>query len=106
MERQSNVLPLDAARNEGRFYGKLVRGKGPLNGVQRVGFLLVGSLICSWSIFIVIGAFPRFFGSIGLAPALTSDKSISMVYLPFAAALLFLGLTIIGRAIVPSTRNP
>jgi len=41
-----------------------------------------------------------------LAPALTSDKSISIVYLPFAAALLFLGLTIIGKAIVPRRRNP
>ncbi len=38
ISRQSNVLPLDAARNEGRFYGKLIRGERPLSGVQRIGF--------------------------------------------------------------------
>ena len=31
---QSNVLPLDAARNEGRFYGKLIRGERQLSGVS------------------------------------------------------------------------
>jgi hypothetical protein len=50
--RQSNVLPMDAARNEGRFYGQLIRGSRPLNGVQRIGFFLVGSLFCWSAIFI------------------------------------------------------
>jgi hypothetical protein len=53
ISRQSNVLPLDAARNEGRFYGQLVRGERPLNGVQRIGFFLVGSLFCGSALFMV-----------------------------------------------------
>jgi hypothetical protein len=32
--RQSNILPLDAARNEGRFYGLLIKMSRPPTGVQ------------------------------------------------------------------------
>ncbi|MGH9782036.1 MAG: hypothetical protein ACRD33_09480 [Candidatus Acidiferrales bacterium] len=40
--RQSNVLPLDAAMNQGRFYGLLIRASRPRNGLERAGFLLMG----------------------------------------------------------------
>jgi hypothetical protein len=101
ISRQRNVLPLDAARNEGRFYGQLVRGERPLNSVQRIGFFLVGNLFFWWAIFIVVGAFPRYFSGIGLHLEPMGGKSVSMVYLPFAALSLLLGLKIIGTAIMP-----
>jgi hypothetical protein len=104
--RQSNVLPMDAARNEGRFYGQLIRGSRPLNGVQRIGFFLVGSLFCWSAIFILLGAFPRLFSFIGLPVTLIANKSVSVLYLPFAALSLVLGLKIIGRAITPRGRKP
>lgn len=99
--RQSNILPLDAARNEGRFYGRLIRGQRALNGVQRIGFFLVGSLFCCSAIFIVMLAFPHFFSMIGLPVALKDTESVSMLYLPLAAIALFLGLKVIGRAVTP-----
>jgi hypothetical protein len=105
ISRQSNVLPMDAARNEGRFYGKLIRGERSLNGVQRIGFFLVGFLFCSWAIFMVIAAFPRFFSSIGLGVEPISDKSTSMVYLPFAGLAFVLGLKVIVSAIAPRKRK-
>ncbi|HEV2615777.1 MAG TPA: hypothetical protein VGU63_04105 [Candidatus Acidoferrales bacterium] len=40
--RQSNVLPMDAAFNMGRFYGLLLRASRPRNGIERVGFLFMG----------------------------------------------------------------
>jgi len=98
ISHQSNVLPMDAARNEGRFYGKLIRGERSLNGVQRIGFFLVGFLFCSWAFFIVITTFPRLFGIIGLG----GDNSTSKVYLPFAALAFVLGLKVIVSAIAPS----
>ena len=98
ISHQSNVLPMDAARNEGRFYGKLIRGERSLNGVQRIGFFLVGFLFCSWAFFIVITTFPRLFRIIGLG----GDNSTSKVYLPFAALAFVLGLKVIVSAIAPS----
>jgi hypothetical protein len=106
ISRQSNVLPMDTARNEGRFYGRLIRGECALNGIQRIGFFLVGSLFCWSAMFIVMLAFPRFFSLIGLPVALKGNESVSMLYLPLAAIGLFLGLKIIGRAIKPQRRKP
>lgn len=104
--RQSNILPLDAARNEGRFYGRLIRGNYALNGPQRIGFFLVGALFCWSAIFIVMLAFPRFFGMIGLPVALKGHESVSRLYLPVVAVMLFLGLKVIGRAVMPQRRKP
>jgi hypothetical protein len=106
ISRQSNVLPMDAARNEGQFYGQLVRGNRPLSGVQRIGFFLVGSLFCWLAIFILAIAFPRLFSFIGLPVAQIASKSVSVLYLPFAALSLFLGLNIISRAFTSRRRKP
>ena len=106
ISRQSNVLPLDAARNEGRFYGQLIRGERHLNVVQRIGFFLVGSLFCASALFVVMGAFPRLFSYIGLSVAPIGNKSVWMVSLPFAALAFFLGLKVIGSAIAPRRRKP
>jgi len=40
--RQSNILPMDAAMNEGRFFGLLIRASHPRSGLERAGFLLMG----------------------------------------------------------------
>src|SRR5271156_5264112 len=105
ISRQSNVLPMDAARNEGRFYGRLFRGERSLNGVQRIGFFLVGFLFCGSALFIVTGAFPGLVRFMGLQVIPMGDKSVSMAYLPFAAIAFFLGLKLIGLAIAPRKRK-
>jgi hypothetical protein len=106
MAPQSNVLPLDAARNEGQFYGKLIRGKRPLSGVQRIGFFLVGFLLCASALFTVLSAFPGLFRFLGVHIVTIGDKSLSMVYLPFAALALFAGLKIIASAVAAFRREP
>ena len=103
--RQSNILPMDAARNEGRFYGSLIRSERSLNGVQRIGFFLVGFLFCGSALFIVTGAFPGLVRFMGLRVVPMGDKSVSMAYLPFAAIAFFLGLKLIGSAIAPRKRK-
>jgi hypothetical protein len=40
--RQENVLPLETAWNEGRFYGLLLKGNQPFTRVQRAGILFLG----------------------------------------------------------------
>ena len=105
LSRQSNVLPMDAARNEGRFYGQLIRGGRPLNGTQRVGFFLIGAMACGFGIFILAGIFPGFFSLIGFRGAL-SDKSESILYLPVAAIVLLLGLRVLVTALMPHRRKP
>jgi len=42
--RQENVLPLETAWNEGRFYGLVLKGGQPFSGVQRVGIFVLGLL--------------------------------------------------------------
>jgi hypothetical protein len=105
ISRQSNVLPLDAARNEGRFYGALIRSERQPNGVQRVGFFLVGSLFWGTALFIVFGAFPALVRFMGLQVVPMGDKSVSMVYLPFAAIAFLLGLKVMVSAIAPRKRK-
>jgi len=105
ISRQSNVLPLYTARNEGLFYGRLIRGDRPLSGVQRIGFVLVGLLFCGSAIFILSGAFPQLFGIIGLTAGPMADKTVALAYLPVAALFLFSGLTVIARAITSKGRK-
>jgi hypothetical protein len=40
--RQENILPLERAWNQGRFYGLLLKGCIPFKRFQRVGILLLG----------------------------------------------------------------
>jgi hypothetical protein len=83
LSRHSDVLPMGAARNEkGRFYGELIRGERSRNGARRIGFFLVGFLICSLGILIVIDA----------------GESTPMVFLPFGAFAILLGVKIIVSA--------
>src|ERR1700679_3219726 len=105
ISRQSNVLPLHTARNEGLFYGRLIRGDRPLSGVQRIGIVLVGLLFCGSAIFILSGAFPQLFGIMGLTAGPMADKTVALAYLPVAALFLFSGLTVIVRAITSKGRK-
>ena len=89
ISHQSNVLPLDAARNERRFYGKFIHVR-PLNSIRRVGFFLVGSLFCGLALFTVLGAFPGLLRFMDLRLVPMGDKSVAMVSLPFAALFFFL----------------
>jgi|ERR1700733_6335481 len=102
---QSNVLPLDAARNEGRFYGNLIRGERSLNGVQRIGFFLVGFLFCGSGLFVASGAFPGLLRFMGLQVIPMGDKSVSMADLPFAALAFLLGLKVIVSAVASRKRK-
>jgi len=40
--RQSNILPMDSVLNLGMFYGLLIRASRPRNGIERLGFILMG----------------------------------------------------------------
>ena len=106
VSRQSNVLPLDAARNEGRFYGQIIRGERRLSGVQRIGFFLIGWLFCWWGIFLLMGAFPQAFDIIGPRISPIGDKHILLLHLPFATLALLLGLKVMVTAVVPRKGTP
>jgi hypothetical protein len=56
--RQENVLPLDAARNQGRFYGLVTLGKGPFTGAQRVGILLVAISLLGFGLVMLASSIP------------------------------------------------
>jgi hypothetical protein len=40
--KQENILPLETAWNEGRFYGLILNGSQPFTLFQRTGILLLG----------------------------------------------------------------
>jgi hypothetical protein len=40
--RQENVLPLETAWNEGRFYGLVLKGRQRFTGFQRAGIFVMG----------------------------------------------------------------
>jgi hypothetical protein len=105
LSRQSNVLPLDAARNEGQFYGRLIRGDRPLTGVQRVGFFLVGFLFSMWAAFLFVGIFPGLASTAGLRYPSPDGKPVSLIYLPVAAIFLLLGIKVMCTAVVPRGRR-
>lgn len=88
---QSNILPLDSAMNEGRFFGLLIRRGQPLTTAQRVGFLLIGTIFCG----------P------GICSALAADSQLrDLIGNTFLTAVWFLaGMRIIWVAL-RATRAP
>ncbi len=99
-----NVLPLDAARNEGRFYGQIIRGR-PLNATQRVGFFLIGFLFCFSAIFLFAAAFPKLANAVGLsAPSI--PNGLTFFYIPFAMFSLLLGIVAIGKSLAAKPQGP
>jgi hypothetical protein len=105
ISHQSDVLPLDAARNEGRFNRKRIRGERPLNSIQRVGLFLVGLLSCGLALFTVVCAFHGLLRFMDLHVVPMGDKSVSMVPRPSAALLFLLGLRSIRLAIATRSRK-
>jgi len=99
---QSNVLPLDVARNEGRFYGSMIRGNRALNPAQRIGFFLMGFLACGQAFFAVLGAFPQLAKAAGMRVFPTDNQAISYAYLAFSALILFIGVKLIVKAFTPN----
>jgi hypothetical protein len=99
--QQSNVLPLDAARNEGRFYGNLIRGDRSLNPIQRIGFFLMGFLACSQTFFVIVSAFPQLAKAAGMRVLPESNRAVVLAYLPFSAIILFFGIKFIVTAVAP-----
>lgn len=101
--RLSNVLPLDAARNEGRFYGQVIRGR-PLSGVQRIGFFLIGSMFCFLAALVFLSAFPGLRRLTGLPNPFPWETS-SLPYVPFNAICFLLGLAAVVKAFAPNAPN-
>lgn len=99
--RQSNVLPLDAARNEGQFYGSLIKGR-PLSAAQRIGFFFIGIIACAQGLFVVFSAFPRLADAVGMRVFPNANRTVLFAYLPFSLLFLLLGLKFITKAVVPS----
>ena len=61
--RQENILPLETAWNEGRFYGLLLKGNQPFTRFQRLGIFLTGLQLLEF------GSLPFIIGQ-GLHPRL------------------------------------
>lgn len=100
--RQSNVLPLDSAMNEGRFYGLLVRGGGPLSVVQRIGFALIGITMAGSAFLEICLTFPSLLARFGLPRAeFGAAPSYAIVWLPFEAILFAGGIWLIAKALWP-----
>jgi hypothetical protein len=99
---QSNILPLDQAMNEGRFYGLLMRGGKSLTAVQRIGFLLVAIMLCVPNFFVILAAVPRWRRLISGG---VLGGGVSTLYLPLAVLLFLAGIRVIWVALRPSRQQ-
>jgi hypothetical protein len=99
---QSNILPLDQAMNEGRFYGLLMRGGKSLTVVQRIGFLLIAVMLCLPNFFVILAAVPRWRHLISGG---VLGSGVPMFYLPFAILLFLAGIRISWVALRPSRQQ-
>lgn len=59
--RQENVLPLETAWNEGRFYGLVLKGRQRFTAIQRAGIFVMGLQLIgvASSMFLVDGPIPQ-----------------------------------------------
>ena len=69
-------------------------------------YSLWGYFSAGTALFIVLDAFPGLVRFMGLRLVPMGDKSISVVYLPFAVLTLFLGVKFIAKAIAPRRQKP
>lgn len=103
--RQENVLPLETAWNEGRFYGLLLKGSKPLSGVQRVGTLMVGflALAMAFATYMVAGNLS------GNGPFLEFGHQrfpiLSLVWVPAVLLESTLGFRLCWIALRPPSRD-
>ena len=104
--RQQNVLPLPAAWNEGRFFGRALKGTQPLTGVQRVGLFLLGIQgIALPTIFLFLGEPPRSGGS-SFTGFHHEFRGESVVWLPVFLAYLLIGIRLCWVALRARPESP
>lgn len=104
--RQSNVLPLESAMNEGRFYGLLVGKSRPLGVAQRLGFLFIGITLSGSAFLAICFLFPSEFPAFALLqPEPTAVSAYRIVWLPYSVILLAGGVWLILKALWPFRRR-
>ena len=105
--RQSNVLPLDSAMNEGRFYGLLIRKGRPLGVAQRLGFFFIGIMLGGFAFLEICFTFPALSTALGMprAEIAATPSFYGILWLPFDAILFAVGLWLIVTALRPRRRR-
>jgi hypothetical protein len=89
---QENILPLETAWNEGRFYGLLLKGNLPFTVFQRVGIFVTG--LQTVGIASMLLYFNSLLHPIGPSLKLISDRlrSVSLFWLPLFLLEIAIGL--------------
>lgn len=90
--RQENILPLETAWNEGRFYGLLLKGNQLFTPFQRLGIFVTGvQAVGVASMFFYFDSLSR---QIGPSLNMVKDRlpNISLFSLPFFLLEIALGL--------------
>jgi len=102
--RQENVLPLEAAWNEGRFYGLVLKGSKRFTSVQRVGIFLIGFLALGTALTIV----PLLFHGVGPSLQLVYQKlpDVSLLSMPVILLELAFGFRLCWVALKRPSRDP
>jgi hypothetical protein len=90
--RQENILPLETAWNEGRFYGLLLKGNQPFKLFQRVGIFVTG--VQTVGVASMFFYFNSLLHPIGPSLRFVNDRlrSVSLFSLPLFLLEIALGL--------------
>jgi hypothetical protein len=105
--RQENILPLETAWNEGRFFGLLLKGSQPFTLFQRVGILVTGLQLAGIAsmMFILNSPLRRFGPSLEFVNE--QPSAVSLVLLPVFLLEIALGLRMCWVALSrPLQRDP
>ena len=104
--RQENILPLETAWNEGRFYGLLLKGNQPFTRFQRLGIFLTGLQLVEFASIALLLRF-RCLHPLGPSLRLLNDRlrNISLVWLPVFLLEIALGLRMCWVALKRSPRH-
>ena len=104
--RQENILPLETAWNEGRFYGLVLKGSQRFTGVQRAGIFVLGLLAIGFALAMFL-ALARFHG---VGPSLKSIyqrlPDVSLLSMPFILLEFALGFRFCWVALKRPPHNP
>ncbi|MGA7854769.1 MAG: hypothetical protein WCA15_15690 [Candidatus Acidiferrales bacterium] len=103
--RQENILPLETAWNEGRFYGLLLKGNQPFTPFQRLGIFVTGlQTVGVASMFFYFDSLSR---QIGPSLKMVNDRlpNIPLFSLPFFLLKIALGLRMCWVALKRSPRH-
>ncbi|MGA9886935.1 MAG: hypothetical protein WBQ31_05515 [Candidatus Acidiferrales bacterium] len=97
--RQENILPLETAWNEGRFYGLLLKGNRPFTPFQRLGIFVIGVQLAGVaSMFFYFDSLSR---QIGPSLKMVNDwlPNVSLFSLPVFLLEIALGLRMCSVAL-------